>query len=800
MIFDTCFCVKEHINKKIKPMNHLFDLGTFFKFLSKNKLYTFIDIFGLSVSLMFVILIAVYTVQELSVDSFQEKAERVYILGNEKNLGSAYRLAARLKDRYPEIERACPVATAPHQFAKMPVMVADTRHSADLMFSDTSFFHVFSFPLVAGDRGRVLEAKNGAVISETFARKAFPGADPIGQQIRVQDSVVLTVTGVMKDIRNSAIPYADILIEIDNIRYFNSAMAAESFDNYGSTFVFMLAHPGADLRAKADDMAAYLKEIVWIYQRGMYEKVILMPLREIYFSSYDSFGTIKSGDRAFVLILLSAGVLILVFAVTNYVNLTVAQSGFRAREMAMRRLLGSERRELFLRLMMESTLLCFLSFLAALLLTYLLAPYAGDLLETRLDLSAIISPVGIGAAFVTVLLTGIVAGLMPALIISNAKPMDVVKGSFRTKTKMTFSKCFITFQNAITIALIAASLTMALQTGHLIHAPLGFNTRNLIDIPFLYSSADVREQNRALGDEISQLAGVKRIAFCRGTPIDGGNNHSVEYDGKNLSLQVISGDSVYADMLGLQILRDHQSANSDAYYFSEQAIRELGIPEDAPSVTFKNGWTVHNAGVMQDIRLRNILFEPRPVLLRMREQDPNGAWSLLVEVQGDPGVAFAQVREAYERITRLDFNGRFADDIIAENFAGQKRMALIVNIFAGVALLISLLGLLAMSTYFIRRRAREIAVRKVFGSSNPENLQRLISTFLSYVVIAFVLTVPVVWYLMRQWLDGYSYRIPLSPWIFVGAGMFCLLVSFVTVFFQSRTAANANPVKRLKSE
>jgi putative ABC transport system permease protein len=781
-------------------MKELFDFGTFFKFLDKNKLYTFIDIFGLSVSLMFVILIAVYTVQELSVDSFQEKAERVYIMGNEKNLGSAYRLAARLKDRYPEIERVCPVATAPPQFERKAVMVADTRHNADLMFSDTSFFHVFSFPLAAGDKGRVLEAKNGAVISETFARKVFPGADPLGQQIRVQDSVVLTVTGVMKDIRNSAIPYADILIEIDNIRHFNSGMADEGFSNYGSTLIFMLAHPGAGLQAKADDMAAYLKEIVWMYQRGLYEKVILTPLREIYFSPYESYGSMKSGDRAFVLILLSAGVLILLFAITNYVNLTVAQSGFRAREMAMRRLLGSGRRELFLRLMMESTLLCFISFFAAVLLAYLLEPYAGDLLETRLDLSGNISPVSIGAALVTVLLTGFVAGLMPALVISNAQPMDVVKGSFRTKTKMTFSKCFITFQNAITIALIAASLTMVLQTEHLIHAPLGFNTRNLIDIPFQYSSADVRTQHQALGDEIRQLAGVKRIAFCRGTPIDGGNNYTFVYEGKNISMQVISGDSVYVDMLGLQILRDHQSTNPDAYYFSEQAIRKFGIPEDTPSVTFENGWTFHSAGIMKDIRLRNILAEPRPALLQICEQNPEWAWSLLVEVQGDPGAAFAQVRETYERIMQLDFNGRFADDMIAENFAGQKRMALIVNIFTGVALLISLLGLLAMSTYFVRQRAREIAVRKVFGSSNPEILQRLISTFLSYVVIAFVLAVPVVWYLMRQWLDGYSYRIPLSPWIFIGAGMFCLLVSFVTVFFQSRIAASANPVKRLKSE
>ncbi|MCC8197856.1 MAG: ABC transporter permease [Tannerellaceae bacterium] len=217
-------------------MNNLLNFKSFLKFLSKNKSYTFIDIFGLSVSLMFVVLIAIYTKQELTVDSYHEKKDRIYVLANDEHLGTAYRIADRMLERYPEIEKVCATTTRLQE----PVTIGDVRLSADLLLADTTFFDLFDFELIQGNKERILEAHNYAVISETFARKAFPSTDPLGKMIRMNDSVHVVVNGIMRDIKNSAIPSCDILFRMDNIKYFNPGMDSYEFDNTGSVLIFIL--------------------------------------------------------------------------------------------------------------------------------------------------------------------------------------------------------------------------------------------------------------------------------------------------------------------------------------------------------------------------------------------------------------------------------------------------------------------------------------------------------------------------------------------------------------------------------
>ncbi|MDR2806229.1 MAG: ABC transporter permease [Dysgonamonadaceae bacterium] len=257
-------------------MSSLFHLGTFFAFLKKNKAYTFIDIFGLAVSLMFVILIAVYTVQELSTDRFQKNAERIYILGSEEELGGAFRIADRIRDRYPEIEKVCPVI--PYDEKKSAYIGENKLKVERLLFVDTTFFSLFSFKLHGADPGQVLSAKNYAVVSKSFARKAFGDANPLGQTINLGDSILVTVNGVMDDIKNSVIPYCDIVVRIDNIKYFNSSMDSQTFDNAGGAYLFVQEKAGTDLTAKVGDMESYFKEIFWIYQRGICHSVTFTPL------------------------------------------------------------------------------------------------------------------------------------------------------------------------------------------------------------------------------------------------------------------------------------------------------------------------------------------------------------------------------------------------------------------------------------------------------------------------------------------------------------------------------------------
>lgn len=774
-------------------MNNLLNIKSFLKFLSRNKAYTAIDVFGLSVSLMFVVLIAIYTVQELSVDKYHTNGDRIYALAYEQAAVTGVPVAYRLLERYPEIERVCPVIS--NSFNSQIVWVNDKKMNADFCFADSSFFDFFSFKLLSGSKEQVLQARNNAVISQTFANKLFGTEDPIGKSIRISDSTTVTVTGVMEDIRRSAIPYADLVLRIEGVTEFNGSLGMDRYSNAGATTGFLMMKPGADLRPKTDDIAKYLKEFFWPYHMDLWKEVILIPLNELYFSPIPGNG--NSGDKRFVIVLLSVGILILIFAVFNYINLTVAQAGQRAKEMATRRLLGSSRKELFMRLMVESTTLTIISFIIGLLFAMAVTPYANNLLQSTISLSDACTPGWIATAVVIVLLIGFLSGLLPAVMISSAKPIDVVRGTFRRQTKMVFSKVFITFQNTITIAMIAAAIVMILQINHLISAPLGYNTTNILETANNFENSSDRA---AALDRVRQMPFVKRIGLTRGMPFSGSNNMTGVYEDKTLSFQQFIMDSVTFNILGLEIIRNNNLAEN-SWYLTEKAMNDMELPMDAPSFKWGEDQTPI-AGVIRNFQPRgNVTREDQPSMLRIdKTEDMDYPWSIIIEIDGNPYTAYNQIRDAYEKTSGLNFEGKFIDQQIQDSFEAQRRMAKIVSIFAGIAILISLLGLLAMSTYFIQQRSQEVAVRKVFGSDNKSILYRLISTFLIYVVIAFVIATPIIWYAMNRWLSDYSYRIELSPLIFIASGLFCLLISFAAVFVQSFKAANANPVDSIANK
>ncbi|MEG1934441.1 MAG: FtsX-like permease family protein [Rikenellaceae bacterium] len=771
-------------------MKNIFDFKSFFNFLGRNKAYTAIDIFGLSVSFMFVIIIAIYTIQELRVDKTQKNYDKLYLLANENHCGSAYRLAAKIKDRFPEVDDVCPLTLS---FRNMPVLLGENKYNADFIMADTTFFDFFSFKLSKGDRKSVLAAKNDAVISESFARKVFGDKDPIGQSICVSDSLFVMVSGVMEDIKHSIFPSTDIVFRIDNVGDFNSSMDSEQFNNAGSTFIYIKTDNIAALNAKTPAILAYFKEIFWPYRDNMWKEVSFLPFADAYFSP--KYG---GGDWKFVMILMSIGVLILLFAIINYVNLTVAQAGFRAKEMATRRLLGSSRGELFGRMIMESTLISFVSFVLAIGMAYIAAPYAADLLDTKIYMNDFITPLGLLIAFAVVIVLGIKAGLLPASVISNAKPIEVVRGSFKAKSKMVFSKFFIIFQDIITIVLIASSITMVWQINHMQNAPLGYNTNNILSIST--GSFDSKEHVSTFANEARKVQGVSRVALSQGTPFNGGNNWTTKYPNNVVSFQILIGDTTFVNMMGFKILRDNNIANDEKYYLSEQALRETELTEDSLSFLL-GGNKIPIAGVIKDFHLYNITRSLSPILLKViKTEDMLYPWSILIEVKGDPIKTRNEIEKIYKNITRLDFDGQYIDQQIEKSFTSQRRMSKIVIIFSIIAVVISLLGLLAMSTYFIQQRASEVAVRKVFGSTNSEVLKRLIWTFLSYVVIAFVISIPIIWYFMSRWLSDFHYKIDLSPLIYIVAGLFCLIISFITVFIQSYAAATANPVESFKSK
>ena len=767
-------------------MNNLLNIKSFLKFLSRNKGYTAIDVFGLSVSLMFVILIAVYVERELNIDKQQANYDRIVAVGNEDFLESAVPVSYWLEERYPEIEKVCPVIT--DQGEGMQVFYGDKKLKAGVIFADSTFFDIFSFKLLDGDRSRLLEDPYGAVGSESFARKVFGNDDPIGKSLRISDSTSVMVTGVMEDINRSVIPNADLLVRIERMEEFNPSLSKTNPGNAGSCVSFLLLKPGTDLKGRTDEIQSFFKERYWIYRYDFVKEVRVVPLSDIYFGNTEAH-SLEQGDRRFSLVLMSVGILILIFAIINYINLTVAQAGQRAKEMATRRLLGSSRVELFLRLMLEATFLTVVSFAIGLMFAKAALPYANDLLQVRLTFDVLATPLWIGAILLFIVLTGALSGVLPALMISSAKPIDVVRGTFRRQTKMVFSKVFITFQNVITITMIAASITMVCQIVHMINAPVGYKTKNLLAM----RSVDERQLSAFVG-ELKGLSCVDRVGKTQGLPLFGSNNWTATYQGQNISFQQFVMDKECYDMLGLEILRDNH-LTTEGWFLNEQAMREMNLSEDAASFMLdRQERPIAIAGIVRDFYcFGNVTTGMNPVMFRFLK-DNEDPWMILIETQGDPFAAKEAIGKVYEKVTGLEFEAYFMDERLQNSFDSQIRLAKIVIVFSIIAILISLLGLLAMSTYFIQQRSQEVSVRKVFGSSNREILVKLVFTFLNYVLIAFVIAIPIIMYFMKDWLSDYSYRISLSPLIFIAAGLFCLVISFVSVFFQSYRAATSNPV------
>ena len=782
-----------------------FNFKSYFTFLSRNKTYTAVNVFGLAVSLTFVIIIGLYTWQEFSINRQHSKAKRIYSIGLNMDDG-AWRTAnchhavlRYLRSQYPEIEQTC-------GFTAGSLKLKDNGNFVNLsvLEADSTFFSMFDFPFLQGNRANSLKQKGNIVLTESAARRLFGNTTVIGRTLTTAGNNHFRITGVVKDFDNIFID-KDIQGVIDFSYTTNIANKDEYFPNMVNVTgaaSFVQVREGCDFAAKQKDVDAYFQTF-WEDKHP-----IITRLDKLYFSGLDAF-LMQMGNLTLVKILLAVGIAILLFSIMNYVNLTVAQSGYRAREMATRRLFGCTKGTVGVNMFTESLVMCVISMLIAVALACMCAPYASQLLDTKLDLSLLASPLTLGIMAAFILLVSLASGALPATILSRVKPIEVVRGTFRTHTKMVFSRVFITVQNIITITMLACAMIMSMQMLHLTKAPLGFNTENVICIeyPDDYSSRHSSEfENR-----LRSLPFVKAVAPSCGTPATGGNNNTVTFDGEKREwpFQFISGTPEMMKIYGLTLKNDLHAKGDSIVYLNDMAMKALQMsPTDRHLSSryeqIRFGYFRKNAqfgGILNELRIRNILEEQHPLLVQVCNniQKP---WNISILVSGDPVEAYAKIKDVYKEVFHEDIDessSPFVDKFVQARFKQELRTTKIVSLFAFIAIIISLLGLVAMSTYFIQQRAREIAVRKVFGSTGNQIRVRLIRTFMLYVGIAFVIAVPIVVHFMSKWIEQYSYRIVWWPWI-IAAGAIVMLISFAAVAVQSWMASNENPVKNIRQE
>lgn len=771
-------------------MKTIFDFRAFLNFLGRNKLYTAINIFGFSISLMFVILLVTYTRQEYAVDQFHSNKERIFRLCNETDACFAPLIGRDLKARYPEIE------TYVRLFETDEVATAGERHlKAKILLSDPDFFRMFSFRLAEGDTAQVLRSKNGALLSESFARNLFPEGNYLDKTVTIKGESV-PVTGILRPFGNSQFVTPDVMLSFEEWAPLVYGWDGVLKRGYASASfpLYLMLKPHADLSAKMPDMLSHLKTYYWPYKDDHARELTIIPLTEVYLSNplYAS-EQIRIGSKTLINTFFSVAMLILLFAVINYINLSTAQSESRAREMAVRRLLGCSRKALFTRLIVESVLLCILSLLIALLLAGIAEPVFNRILQTHISVSNLFSASNLGIGVVAIILLGLLTGVIPASVITRARPIDVVRGSFRHKTKMVYNKILIGFQYLITIVLLGCTLTMSRQINMMQHADLGFDTANklYLSIPDLNPS-----QSAGLKNQLLQIAGVENVALVRGVPMLGFNNTSDTWHDRPISIQRFEGDSSYLKIMGFHILRDNRTDDRKAIWLNETAMQAMELPDSASYCEY---FKCPIAGIVQDFRYRDLTHPAEPCIIE-HMQDNYWPWACIIQLTNlDSPVTLRTIERVYREYTGgMPCEYKTYDEVMHQQYAAQQRMSDILFGFTLVAILISALGILAMATYFIRQRSMEIAVRKVFGSTNREVLQRLVLHFVRYVLAAFVIAVPVIWYLMHDWLSQYVLRIPLSWTIFALAGLTALAIAVATVFGQSWRAANSNPVDAIK--
>ena len=798
-------------------------MKTYLRFLSRNKGYTAVNVVGLSVSLAFVIMIGLYVWYEWTTDRWHRNADRIYMLAMDRNDGNGIHTANHwsieqvLRDNFPEIERTC--ATG---ISNSNMMLDDTRKKeVHVLYTEDDFFQMFDFQILLGDTARLFPQANTVLLSESMARLLFGKEYPIGQTVRVMDGGLdLTVSGVFRDFERTSFNIVDMVMPLDvpGTMIMNPCFGKEDVGAYAQS-IFIMTKPHADLNSKIDDMQRLLENKTVYRGLGRGEHIELIPLKDYYMMSNVWGPSTHNGDARLVRILLITGFVLLLFAMMNYVSLTIAQSTFRMREMAMRRLLGEHKKKVTWRILSESVLLSLFCMVVALWIAYALLPIASRLLyqsyyaPITLHLSQLFaSPVMVLLLVLFVVVVGVVTGLFPSLYIAKVQPIEVVRGTITRRTKMLFSKLFITVQNVISITLIAVSLTMWLQMRHIVNAPLGYDKENVVQI-FI----DDLDLTSFLG-EVRQLPGVVCASACDAPPVTQGFMQSVKGPDGNYFPQTFNGymgDTVFMRVLDIKPLKEYGEVGSyPKYYVTPSVLEAQGLAPDATEFYFPPQFGDWNStdrlmpvsGIIKGFKAGHIMTEESfPIIVAITDKNIDGGWAtcVIAKLNGMGMVkTVQQIGELYEKHFHKEMgeNCMFMDEYVRLNFQSHINAQRIVTVFTIVALLISLLGLVAMSTYYIQQRRREIAVRKVFGSKSRQVLIRLVRSFMLYVGIAAIIAIPIIYYIGNDWLSQFSYRISLSWWIYALAIFITALASFLAVFLQSWHAANANPVESIKQE
>lgn len=792
-------------------------MKSYLKFLSRNKLYTAIEAVGLVISIAFVILIGNYVWQQYSIAHENPIGDRVYAVGNDQYVALSWWDKAEFDAKIPEAEAVCRVSSR----EEVTVITIGESKVQDIMTQvDPEFFEIFpNYQLLEGNLEEY-GLKGHCLISESFARKHFTGS-PIGKQLSMENyfagEETFTVCGVYKDFSGTMMPPSDILSNPEYDAAYSSGRI-HPFSTIGQYVTLIKVKEGTDREALAKKVEDICKEH---YDSNFVKSTPIYTVPELYFNPEQ--WIFHRGNKSVLQMLLVVVLLLLASAIFNYVNLSLALSGKRAKEMATRRLLGAPQGSIIWKYIGESILFTAVCFALALLLSWALLPIMNELLlnvttDTGNTWMYIPVTLGLSAGTVTayalaIVLIGALAGIAPALFASRFAPIDIVRGTFRRRSKMVFSKVFIVFQNTVSVILIAMAILMEAQLGHMMHRPLNARSEGLYSLDFY--ARDYSEVE-PLVDRLNRIPEVKRVAFGLGFP--GQMNMELGFkapDGTHHQTQVIACTPEYFEMLGLKVVKDFGTPRENSVWMSQSLANEIELSDT--TMTYYAGRfqvnginTEYVGGVFEDIPTSDATASDpttNSAIIMAPAQSILYGNGLMIEVEGDKRTADKAIMEAYAAYSE-EKNGTYVEpnqngyimDVINRQLLPVKMALRLVELFMVLSVLIALLGLLAMSAYYSGENTKSIAVRKVFGSDVLRETRRTVKDYMVLMGIACIIGIPVSVWMAGKYLSRYTYRIENYWWIFVLAVVLTFAMAFGSVLWQTLKAAKTNPATELKKE
>ena len=791
---------------------------TAYRNLIKNKIFSGINIFGLTIGLTSCILITLYIEHELTYDDFEQKGSRIarvimeYSFGgsseSQKGNYTSVRVAPVFRKNFPEVESAIIMTEYP-RVVKYNNKLFD---EPGFMYSDSTFFDLFSFKLLQGNPLSLLNGPYRVVLTQSTAKKYFGNQDPLGKTIQVgNDSNFYRITGIVQDCPSNSQIKFDFLASFSSLGITHDYEESYWDANYTT---FLLLKDKSSIESLQKKIFPFMKKEM--EGKGATINFYLEPFDKIHLHSpYAGFE--PNNSITYVYILAAVALLTLVIACSTYINLSTARSIERAKEVGIRKVIGAEKKQLFWQFIGESFLLCILALTLSLIAASLLMPFFSELTEKQLQIRTLFTVPFILFSLGIASIVSLLAGGYPALILSGFQPVKVLKGSFaNTGSGQWLRKSLTIFQFVISVFLIISTTVVQKQLYYIQHKELGYDREHVLVLPMDNKMLDnlslIKQEFKSDPDIIS-------VSRCVRTPVEGGGGYNMRSAQMSQDMQIaITANPVDQDYIkttGLQIIageglteQDIKDASSDdpkkrLYHFvlNESAARQLGwSPEEAVGKKMFMGEDRQGfvRGIVKDFHFESLHQAIRPFVLFPEYRGRK----LLVKINGrnlPQTISFLESKWK-ELVPQRPFEYQFMDENYNKLYSAEIRLGKVMSLFASIAIVLACLGLFGLSSYTVQQRVKEIAVRKILGAPVASITAMLSKGFLKLVLISMVIAIPVSWWAVNSWLDNFAYRTSISCWVFVVCGFASLLIALITVSFQAIRAAIARPVKSLRIE